>query len=75
MAVRLRSCVTMRYTPLPRQEAEQEGNKFSKKFLCNVWEQGIVRSTVGCVSTRSRNGAPSRKGCVVNGQIPKASNK
>ena len=27
------------------------------------------------VSIRSRNGAPSRNGCVVNGQITKASNK
>ena len=29
----------------------------------------------GGVSIRSRNGAPSRKGCVVNGQTTKASNK
>ena len=29
---------------------------------------------LGCVSVRSRNGAPSRKGCVVNGQKTKASN-
>ena len=27
------------------------------------------------VSIRSRNGAPSRKGCVVNGQMTKASDK
>ena len=27
------------------------------------------------ISVRSRNGAPSRKGCVVNGQMTKASNK
>ena len=30
---------------------------------------------LGGVSIRSRNGAPSRKGCVVNGQMTKASNK
>ena len=31
---------------------------------------------VGGVSIRSRNGAPSRKGCVVNGQtMAKANNK
>ena len=30
---------------------------------------------VGRVSIRSRNGAPSRKGCVVNGQMIKESNK
>ena len=29
----------------------------------------------GGVSTRSRNGAPSRRGCVVNGRVTKASNK
>ena len=33
------------------------------------------RPNVGGVSIRSRNGAPSRKGCVVNGQMTKASNK
>ena len=32
-------------------------------------------ANVGGVSIRSRNGAPSRKGCVVNGQMTKASNK
>ena len=30
---------------------------------------------VGGVSNRSRNGAPLRKGCVVNGPMTKASNK
>ena len=38
---------------------------------------GIKRSehpNVGGVSIRIRNGAPSRKGCVVNGQLAKASN-
>ena len=33
------------------------------------------RPNVGGVSNRNRNGAPSRKGCVVNGQMTKASNK
>ena len=33
------------------------------------------RPNVGGVSIRSRNGAPSRKGCVVNAQTTKASNK
>ena len=33
------------------------------------------RLNVGDVSIRSRNGAPSLKGCVVNGQMTKASNK
>ena len=30
---------------------------------------------VGGVSMRSRNGAPSRKGCVVNGQTTKANDQ
>ena len=30
---------------------------------------------VGGISIRSKNGASSRKGCVVNGQMAKASNK
>ena len=35
----------------------------------NVWKQRNERPTVGGVSIRSRNVAPSRKGCVVNGQM------
>ena len=58
------------------QKAKQEGDKISKKFTCNmVWEKRNERPNVGGVSIRSRNGAPSRKGCVVNGQMTKASNK
>ena len=33
------------------------------------------RPRVGCVSNRSRNGVPFGKGCKVNGQMTKASNK
>ena len=33
------------------------------------------RPNVGGVSIRSRNGAPSRKGCKVNGEMTKASNQ
>ena len=40
-----------------------------------VWEKGNERPNIGGVSIRSRNGAPSRKGCVVNDQMTKASNK
>ena len=36
---------------------------------------GIELSLSGGVSIRSRYRAPSRKGCVVNGQMTKASNK
>ena len=44
-------------------------------FQCNVWKKRTGRPNVGGVSTRGRNGAPSRKGCVVNGQMTKASTK
>ena len=56
------------------QAAKQEGDKIIKKFLCCIWKQRNERPIVGNVSIRSRNGAPSRNGCVVNGQMTKASN-
>ena len=55
------------------QTAKQEGNKVSNTFLCNIWNKRNERPNVGGVSIRSRNGGPSRKGCVVNGQMTKAS--
>ena len=58
------------------QKAKQDGDSISKQFLCNLWKKRNERRNVGGVSIRSRNGAPSRKGCVVNGQMTKkASNK
>ena len=48
---------------------KQEGDKISKHVFCNVWEKRIERPHVGVVSIGSRNGAPSRKGCVVDGRI------
>ena len=57
------------------QKAKQEGNKINKKFVCNKWKKHNERQNVGGVFIRSRNGAPSRKGCVVNDQMSKASNK
>ena len=56
------------------QKAKQEGDKISKKFPCNIWKKCSERPNIGDVSSRSRNGAPSRKGCVVNDQITKACN-
>ena len=56
------------------QTAKQQGDNISKKFICNIWQKRNERPNVGGVSIRSRNGAPSRKRCVVNGQITKASN-
>ena len=46
----------------------------SKKFPCAIWKKRNERPNVGGVSVRSRNGAPSRKRRVVNGQITKTSN-
>ena len=57
------------------QTAEQEGDKINKHFYVNIWEKRNECTNVGGVSIRSSNGAPSRKGCVFNGQMPKASNK
>ena len=57
------------------QAAIQEGDAISKTFLCSIWKRRDERPIVGGVSIRSRNGAPSRKGYVVNGQMTKASKK
>ena len=59
------------------QAAKQEGDKTSNMFLCNTWKRHNGHPIVGGVSinNRSRNGASSRKGCMVNGQVTKAVNK
>ena len=57
------------------QTAKQDGDRVSKPFLCSIWKKRDERPNVGGVSVRSRNGAPSRKGCVVNGHVTRASNK
>ena len=55
-------------------------------WCSRVWDVAVGRRhdnippplehpNVGGVSIRSRNGAPSRKGCVVNGQMTMTSNK
>ena len=50
-------------------------DRISKHILCNIWKKRNERPNVGGVSIRSRNGAPSRKGCVINGQMTKTSHK
>ena len=50
------------------QTAKQEGDKTSKKFLCNTRKKRNEHPNVGSVSIKSRNGAPPRKGCVINGE-------
>ena len=57
------------------QTARQDGDNICKKFLCNIWKKRKERLNVGGVSIRSRNGAPSRKGRVVNGHTTRISNK
>ena len=59
-----------------KQEGEITKMITSKKSLypCNIWKN-VISAQMLEVSIRSRNGAPSRKGCVVNGQRIKASNK
>ena len=57
------------------QTAKQDGDKICRRFLCSVWKKRNEYLVVGGVSVRSRNGAPCRKGCVVNGQTTKASKK
>ena len=59
------------------QAARQDGGRISKQFLCHLWKKRNERPNVVGVSAinRSRNGAPPRKGCVVNGQMTKASKK
>ena len=57
------------------QVAKQDGDGVSKQFLCNMWKKRNERRNVGGVSVRSRNGAPSRKRCVVNGQMKASNNR
>ena len=40
-----------------------------------MWNTSNERPIVGGVSIRSRNGAPSREGCVAGGQMTKTSNE
>ena len=56
------------------QTAKQDVDKICKRFLCNIWKKRNERLNVEGVSIRSRNGAPSRKGRVVNGHTTRASN-
>ena len=58
-----------------RQAAKQEGDRITKIFLCIGWKQLDEPPNVTCVSSSSRNSAPSRKGCVVKHQISTGSNK
>ena len=57
------------------QTVREEGGKLRKRFSCNIRKKRDEDPKVGGVSFRSKNSAPSPQGCVVNGQMIKASNK
>ena len=54
------------------QTVKQDAGRISEQFLSSIPKKRNERPNVGGVSIRSRNGAPSRKGCVANGQKTKA---
>ena len=56
------------------QAVKQEGDNSSETFLCNTWKPRNERPTDGGVSSRGRNGAGSRKGCM-RGQRSKMSTR
>ena len=60
------------------QTVKEEADK-DQRNVCyvirNSWKKRTERPTVGGVSIRSRNGAPSRKGYVVIGHMTQASKK
>ena len=52
------------------------GSSDSQKIpMSYLWKKRNECPNVGAVSIRSRNGASSQTGCVVNGQMTKARNK
>ena len=54
---------------------KQDGDRIGKQFYFIRGKKRSECPNIGGVSIRSRNGAPSQKGCVVNGQMTKASSK
>ena len=45
----------------------RKGIRQAQKYSCKIWKKCTERPHVGGASIRSRNDAPSPKGCVVNG--------
>ena len=60
---------------LATETAREGEDKMTIFFKSKVSKKRAERPYVGDASIRSRSGAPSRKGRVVNGQTTKASNK
>ena len=57
------------------QTTKQDMDRIANSCNVTFGKKRDERPNVGGVSIRSRNGAPSRKRCVVNGQMTKTSNK
>ena len=57
------------------QTAKQDGDRIRHQFLCSIWKKRNERPKVVGVSIRSKNGPPFRKGCVINGEMTRASSK
>ena len=55
-------------------DGEKDGDRISKRFYV-VYRRRVMSAQMLKVSIRSKNGDPSQKRCVVNGQMTKASNK
>ena len=64
---------TNEYAPRPIPN-RQEGDVISPMRNVLYGNNEVGFPNVGGVSSRSRNGAPFRKGCVVDGQMTKANN-
>ena len=56
-----------------RRQDKQKNEYMS--HMSHMAETYCTPQVLGGVSTRSRNGVQSRKGCVISGQMTKASNK
>ena len=52
----------------PQRRPERKEIRSARINLCGMWKKRIECPIVGDVSIRSRNGAPARKGRVVNAQ-------
>ena len=59
------------------QGAKEEGAKISETFTCTIicGNDAMSAQVLQVSLIRGRNGAPSRKGCVVDGQMTKKSNR
>ena len=60
----------------PGERARELSDQSETPCLCDMWNKGKNSEHQNVVvSVGSRNGAPPRKGCVVNGQMTTANNQ